>query len=451
MARKRVAIIGSGITGAATAYFLGKSGICDILLFEKERVGGKILTVEFDGMLAEAGPDSIVLRGREQTALLSDLGMEESVMRPVARGFLYARGSLRSIPQGLMMGFPRGSIMPLIRSGALSIPSLLRASMDIVLPATHIEGDISAGELAARRFGREFKETIIDTLLGGILASNSDSISAKELIPDVFEVASRHRSLILGMRRTPARRAEEMAVVSFRTGLTSLIESLLSHTSGCELIHDSVLKIGRDNGSYTVFGSEEYSADAAVLCTSGRDASPLVSEISPGTAATLAQFGFTSVCVVLLSYRKGALRVPHGCSGFLVSPREGLMMTACTFLNSKWGIKGDRELVRCFLGRNDDTRWAGMSDSDIAERMHRELSIVLGETEHFLSFRIFRWIDAFPQYVPGHAAAVSQARQSLPAGLFLAGSSYDGVGVSACLRSAFSAAQGVQHFLGSFP
>ena len=45
MSNKRVIIIGAGIAGAATAYFLARKGVRDILLLEREKMAGTQSTV----------------------------------------------------------------------------------------------------------------------------------------------------------------------------------------------------------------------------------------------------------------------------------------------------------------------------------------------------------------------------------------------------------------------
>ena len=60
----RVAVIGGGLTGLATAYYLGQAKPDrQIDVFEEEhRFGGKIKTKRVDGYVVEVGPDSYLAR-----------------------------------------------------------------------------------------------------------------------------------------------------------------------------------------------------------------------------------------------------------------------------------------------------------------------------------------------------------------------------------------------------
>ena len=53
---------------------------------------------------------------------------------------------------------------------------------------------------------------------------------------------------------------------------------------------------------------------------------------------------------------------------------------------------------------------------------------------------VHRWIDAMPQYGPGHADLVAELRAGLPPTLAVAGGYLDGIGVPACVASGTRAA-----------
>ena len=50
--------------------------------------------------------------------------------------------------------------------------------------------------------------------------------------------------------------------------------------------------------------------------------------------------------------------------------------------------------------------------------------------------RVSRWPRAFPQYRPGHQRWLEAVAAATPAGLFLTGAGYRGIGVPACIADA---------------
>jgi oxygen-dependent protoporphyrinogen oxidase len=54
-----------------------------------------------------------------------------------------------------------------------------------------------------------------------------------------------------------------------------------------------------------------------------------------------------------------------------------------------------------------------------------------------------RWLDAMPQYGPGHRDLVAELRAGLPPTVAVAGGYLDGIGVPACISAAGRAVSGV--------
>ena len=63
--------------------------------------------------------------------------------------------------------------------------------------------------------------------------------------------------------------------------------------------------------------------------------------------------------------------------------------------------------------------------------------------------RVQRWIDAMPQYGPGHGELVAELRAGLPPTLAVAGAYLDGIGVPACVGAATRAAASLTTVAGA--
>ncbi|MEM3852450.1 MAG: protoporphyrinogen oxidase [Methanomassiliicoccales archaeon] len=444
-----VIVVGGGITGLTVAHELSlKDEIRVTLIEENSRTGGKMCTVDFAGERTEAGPDSFVLRGGALEELLSATGLLSETVRPSPlRGFMLVRGKLRPIPPGLMMGFPKGSLLPFLKGGILSVGGIMRASLDLFLPATDIGEDIALGKLVTYRFGRQFKENVIDTLVGGIMACTSDDISTKSVVPNVYNAAARSRSLMLGLRKAPT--AAPQRVLSIQGGMQRISDAVLSSGRIALKKGERVEEISPAGSKWQVITSSgKMNAEAVVACIPAAETSKLIKSL-PELSHELSKIESTSVGVILLAFEKGSVAYPPGCSGFLVSPSEGRLITGCTFVSQKWHLHGSAEIIRCFVGRPAETAWQQMGDEELISRTMEELSEIVHINGKCIEAKVIRWKDAFPRYAVGHVERVERIRAAAPPGLYLAGASYGGVGLSACAEDALKQTHALLSYLAS--
>jgi oxygen-dependent protoporphyrinogen oxidase len=88
------------------------------------------------------------------------------------------------------------------------------------------------------------------------------------------------------------------------------------------------------------------------------------------------------------------------------------------------------------FGRYGDNVTRDTGDEDLLAWAMRDLDTVFGVTTDPVDSHVHRWIDAMPQYGPGHADLVAELRAGLPSGVAVAGGYLDGIGVPACIAAA---------------
>jgi protoporphyrinogen/coproporphyrinogen III oxidase len=120
----------------------------------------------------------------------------------------------------------------------------------------------------------------------------------------------------------------------------------------------------------------------------------------------------------------------------LVASGERLRSKAITLSSRKWGIPGDLQFLRLSFGRFGDDLASTASDEELLAWAADDLATVFGLAVEPVDARVRRWIDAMPQYGPGHADVVAQLRDGLPPTIAVAGSYLDGIGVPACIGAA---------------
>ena len=105
-----------------------------------------------------------------------------------------------------------------------------------------------------------------------------------------------------------------------------------------------------------------------------------------------------------------------------------------------WGRRGSAEMVRLSFGRFGDSVARSIGDEELLTWSGRDLATLFGITVEPVDHRVVRWIDALPQYGPGHADLAAEVRAGLPPTLAVAGAYLDGIGVPACVAAATRAA-----------
>jgi protoporphyrinogen/coproporphyrinogen III oxidase len=465
--KQKVVIIGGGIAGLTTAYYLQKivqenKLPIEIKLIEaSHRLGGKLQTVVRDGFTIERGPDSFLARKTSMIRLAKEVGMENQLIsNSTGKSYVLVNEKLHPMPGGSIMGIPT-EIGPFITTGLFSIPGKMRAAADFILPRSPGGKDQSLGVFFRRRLGDEVVENLIEPLLSGIYAGDIDQMSLISTFPQFYEVEQKHRSLILGMNKTkpPKSKRQENKVqtkgafLTFKSGLQSFAEAIEAQLDPQFILKGHrVDKVTKSNNQYEISlnNGKVFMADCIVAATPH-----LV------TQSMFSQYNFfdpfksvpsTSVATVALAFPEEAIKRDIEGTGFVVSRNEDYSITACTWTHKKWAHstpKG-KVLLRCYVGRAGDETIVDLSDDRIIKIVLDDLSKTMDITMKPDFAIVSRWKDSMPQYTVGHKQRLetiqNQVKSELP-GVFLAGASYGGVGVPDCIDQGEAAVKGVLEYL----
>src|SRR5206468_12989460 len=237
-AMPRVVIIGGGISGLSTAYYLSKAGVPSTVVESRSRLGGVIQTEQIDGCTLEAGPDSFLSAKPAARDLIRDLGLSGEVIGSndhLRVTFVRKHGRLVPLPDGLMMMVPT-KILPLVTTSLLSTGTKIRMGMELLRSPKMKAGDESVADFVREHYGQEAVDYLAEPLLSGIYGGDPRELSVSAVLPRFVELATRYGSLTRGMLASRAQAPKSPAPAPlFRTlkgGLGQLVDAVSAAIRG---------------------------------------------------------------------------------------------------------------------------------------------------------------------------------------------------------------------------
>ena len=445
-----ITIIGGGIAGLATAFYLEKRAreegreIQYVLLERDDRWGGKIATESVDGFLIEGGPDLLLTQKPAGVQLCKDLGLADRLIptnNDRQRTFLVRNGELVAFPEDFSL--VPSKFWPLVTSPLFSFCGKVRMGLEVFIPRSRDEGDESLASFIGRRLGKEAVK-IGGAMLAGIHSADAERLSMQSAFPMYVAMEQRYGSLIKGVRAMKKTRAKSPAM--FQTligGLGEMVDTLVARLDGDLRRGVAVGSVRKADGGFEVVaGDGVIETDAVVMATPAYVSADLVADFAPDLSLMLRGIRYVSTATVSLAYRKKDVEGQHDFEGFgFLSPKhEGRRITACTWVSTKLNFRApdDGVLVRTFVGGTGREDLVDLDDETLVAQSREELEDLMGVTADPVFARIFRWKRGRPQFDVGHLDRVAEMEHlaGQVGGLYLTGSAYRGSAIPDCIVQA---------------
>jgi oxygen-dependent protoporphyrinogen oxidase len=470
---KHVVVIGGGVSGLVAAYrlrqLLGPS-VRLTVLEQSDRLGGKLRTLDLDDVPTDVGAEAFVLRDPAAYDLVAELGLGESVVHPQrASATIHAGGATVGLPRRTFLGVPAG---PDAVRDVLSPDGVERVAAEPSLPPVELaaDEDASVGELLTERMGREVVDHLVEPLLGGVYAGRADLLGLRATMPALVAALEETGSLTAAASRllpAPTDGPPKPVFGALRGGMRVLIEEL-ARQSGAEIrLGTTVRRLACPEGPLqgiegvlqsrwrVEVGSaprpEALDADAVVLAVPPPAARKLLDGVVPEASAAYSRVSVGSMAVVSMVLPSD-VSLPEA-SGVLLAVgerhRDGTPFTAkaFTFTSRKWG--GDRVRLRASVGRVGEEHTLQRDQDALLADVLADLAELSGVEAKPVAWTVTKWGGGLPQYGVGHAAAVAEIERAVASvpGLAVAGATFRGVGIPACVRTATVAARQVVEYL----
>jgi oxygen-dependent protoporphyrinogen oxidase len=437
---KKVIVVGGGISGLATAYYVARgakeNGLdASVLVLEKEGLpGGKMKTFYEEGFIVEWGPNGFLTNKPETIDLVHSLGIDHLLLTSsdsARKRFVFVDGALKRLPE---------SPGEFFFSNILSVRGRLRVALEPFIRAKGTDGDESLFDFARRRLGVEAAERLIEPMAAGIYAGNPENMSLRSCFPLVDALEREYGGLVKGMMakmKEKRRLGVEGGVsagpggvlMSFGGGVRSLIEEIVARgefSFRCDCNVEKVVRIPGDafQVEYACGGRElAESADAVVVSAPAYAASTLIGGLDGELSRLVGDIPYAPIAAVAMGFTKKSQEDVLNAFGFLVPRLEGRMVLGILFDSSIFTNRapGGSALIRGMIGGARNPDLALLPEGDLAGIMRDEVAQILGIREEPSYIRVYRHEQGIPQYPVGHPGRVEKIRARLRQvpGLFL--------------------------------
>ena len=430
-----IAIIGAGLTGLTTAYYLKKHGF-RIHIYEKAgRAGGVIKTTHEEGFVFESGPNTGAMSRVEAAELFEDLKDDctlETADESAKARWIWLNGKWCAIPSGLIGGIttPLFSFSDKLR--LLGEPFRKRGT----------NPDETIAELVRRRMGKTFLRNVVDPFISGVYSGDPEKLVTRFALPKLYDLEQLYGSFIWGgikKAKEPKTERDKKAtkeVFSVEGGLENLVNALVKNIGEENITLSANPVFEKANNSAFKFRNEVYTH---VISTVGAYAIETVFPFLPATkVAEINQIQYAKVTQVSLGFKKWK-GIPIKSFGGLVPSAEKRDVLGILFLSSFLKNRAPKggALLSVFLGGVRKPELYDMGDEAMLKIVEHEVKDMMQlDTFDPDVCRIFRYERAIPQYSfesEQKLAAISDLENEYP-GLFLAGNIRDGIGMADRIR-----------------
>ena len=263
--RKRIFVIGGGISGLAALHYLKlryqKCPEVEIVLLEKRSVpGGVIGTEMISDARFETGSNGFLNTQPLTFQLIEELGLKDQLIEAFPDNkvrFLCVKNKLYPLPAN-----------PL---GLLSFPLLSAADKLALLKESFVKSkgreNETVHEFVSRRLSPGWAKMLADPMISGIYAGDAREIVLRDAFPTLAELEAEHGSLLKGLMAARKKGGGGKSLYSLSEGMGSIIHALYQKYQAHIRLNQDVDDIRKEaNGQYLIRTDEQlYTADQVFL------------------------------------------------------------------------------------------------------------------------------------------------------------------------------------------
>lgn len=444
-------IIGAGISGLTTAFFLKRNGLNVVVLESDSEVGGTMKSKRVKDYLVEYGPNSALETTPLFKQIIDEVGIADEMVyanEASNKRYIFKDGKLHPIPMKPPEFF---------KSKLWSF----RGKIRIMLEPFHARAKNPSGDpfweetlaqFVRRRLGREFLDYTINPFVAGVYAGDPEKLGVRSAFPRLYALEEKYGGLILGTirgARERKKRAEKSKVTSrmfsFINGMGTLPRAIANYLGNSVVLNAKVRSIKKEGGEFIVEFEkdgkvESLSSSVVVVSTPAYSASEILRELSEQISQALREIYYPPVAEVVFGYKKEAVGVEPDGFGFLIPEKENRKILGTLWSSTIFPNRAPEGYVEftTFVGGTRQPDLALKSDDELIKIVSDELKDIMkisGEPDFVW---ISKWEKAIPQYNVGHLKImwlIDEFEKENP-GIYLCANYRGGIAVGDCVMNA---------------
>ncbi len=448
--KNKIAVIGAGISGLSTAYWLEKHGY-EVTVFEKSsHIGGSIVTEKKDGFLIDLGPNSTLETSETLKNLVRELNIEDQKVygnNASNNRYVVKNGRLHPIPM---------SPGKFLKTKLFSGKAKLRLLKEPFIKPTDGQ-DISLADFVRYRLGQEFLDYAINPFVAGVYAGNPESLSTAAAFPKLYALEQKYGSFIKGTIKGARERKKRNEVAkdraklfSFQKGMQTFTDTLAKKLSGKIALNTEIQIITGKQSGFSIELSTAGSAktidfDQVVLSVPTFALAPLLKKLWPAAEPVLRNIYYPPVAVVFMGFKENDVQRPLDGFGFLIPEVEKRQILGSIWSSTIFPGRAPNGYAAftTFVGGARQPQNVQLEDDELVKLVYSDLNDLLGLSGQPVLIKIKRWQKAIPQYAVGYGKVqrmFNEIEEQIP-GLYFSGNFRRGISVG---DSVLCAAETVQ-------
>ncbi|MBI9072018.1 MAG: protoporphyrinogen oxidase [Melioribacteraceae bacterium] len=452
-----ITIIGAGISGLATAFWLKKEGYSITVLEAGSKPGGSMISEKIGEYLVDYGPNSGLETSPKIRELVEEVGLTKEMIYANKVGdkrYILRDNKLHALPT---------SPQAMIKSKLFSTKGKLRLMLEPFIGKSEDGYYQSISEFVSRRLGQEFLDYAINPFVSGVFAGDPDKLSVKSAFPKLYRLEELYGGLIKGMvkgARERKKRAEQSKqnakMFSFLNGMQSFPVAISNSLGDSVFYNSTVNSITKDDNKYNItYTNKEkeisLQSDIVLSTVPSFKFSKIFSELDSLLNKKLNDIFYPKVMLLYLGYNKKSIGQPLDGFGFLI-PR----LEKKKFLGAIWSSNlfpnrcpEDHASFSLFVGGANAQHIFDENFEQYKKEIINEFNDLMKIKEQPIFIKEKLWDKAIPQYNLGyieHERFCDQFEKKNP-GIFVSGNFRGGISVGDCIKNSDIVANKISEYI----